>query len=83
MTRRIAWTKHAERQANRLEREDYRRILRALRRYAETEHGDVVKLTDVSPPQWRLRVGDHRVRFRVTGDTLEVLHVLPRGKAYR
>jgi hypothetical protein len=35
----------------------------ALERYAETEQGDVRKLTDVEPPEWRLRVGDWRVLF--------------------
>jgi mRNA-degrading endonuclease RelE of RelBE toxin-antitoxin system len=55
----------------------------ALRRYAETEVGDVVKLRGLDPPEWRLRVGDYRVRFRRRGDTLEVLHVAHRREAYR
>jgi mRNA-degrading endonuclease RelE of RelBE toxin-antitoxin system len=38
----------------------------------------------VSPPQYRLRVGAWRVRVTVDREAkvLQVLHVLPRGKAY-
>jgi hypothetical protein len=55
----------------------------ALDRFATAEHGDVVRLTDVDPPEFRLRVGDWRVRFRRdNGEGLYVLRVLPRGKAY-
>jgi mRNA-degrading endonuclease RelE of RelBE toxin-antitoxin system len=44
-----------------------------------------VLLTDVTPPEYRLRVGAWRVRFRVDrqAGALIVLRVLPRGKAYR
>jgi len=37
------------------------------------------------PDEWRLRVGDWRVRFRNDHPTraLEVLRILPRGQAYR
>ena len=40
---------------------------------------------NTAPPQWRLRVGDWRVRFRFNyaTRTIEVLHVLSRGPAYR
>jgi len=83
VSRRVLFASSARRDLRKLGHETATRVLVAIRRYAETEQGDVVKLTDVSPPQWRLRVGDHRVRFRVKGDALEVLHVLPRGRAYR
>jgi mRNA-degrading endonuclease RelE of RelBE toxin-antitoxin system len=38
-----------------------------------------------APPEYRLRVGPWRVRFRVDrkAGALVVLRVLPRGKAYR
>lgn len=73
------------REANRLEPKVRQRIVAALDRYASDEHGDVLRLTDVRPPEWRLRVGDWRVRFRldIEGGTLYVLRVLPRDKAYR
>jgi mRNA interferase RelE/StbE len=46
--------------------------------------GDVVRLADVQD-EWRLRVGDWRVRFTRDRDTgvIQVLRVLPRGRAYR
>src|ERR1044071_6953668 len=52
---------------------------------AQTQRGDVVRLTDVEPPEFRLRVGDWRVRFRIdrAAATLILLRVLPRDQAYR
>jgi mRNA-degrading endonuclease RelE of RelBE toxin-antitoxin system len=39
---------------------------------------------DVKPPEWRLRVGEVRVRYAYVeqDDVILVLRVLPRGKAY-
>jgi mRNA-degrading endonuclease RelE of RelBE toxin-antitoxin system len=82
VTLRVLWTPRADRDADRLGREPYRRILAALRRYAETQIGDVVKLRGPDPPEWRLRVGDYRVRFRRCGGAIEVLHVPHRREAY-
>ncbi|MBM3471249.1 MAG: hypothetical protein FJX73_10740 [Armatimonadetes bacterium] len=33
--------------------------------------------------EWRLRVGDWRVRFSVSGGQIVILRVLPRSAAYR
>ena len=51
----------------------------------DTGHGDVVRLTDARPPEWRLRVGDRRVFFRFRGDLREIhlLRVRRRDEAYR
>ncbi len=57
-----------------------------MQRFAATDQGDVRKLTDVSPPQYRLRVGDWRVRFArdpEKADWLIVLRVQHRSDAYR
>lgn len=44
--------------------------------------GDVVKLAG-HDDEWRLRVADWRVRFtRSPGGQIQVLHILPRGRAY-
>ena len=45
--------------------------------------GDFRRLAGL--PEWRLRVGDWRVRFAVDADAAAVviLRVLPRGSAYR
>jgi mRNA-degrading endonuclease RelE of RelBE toxin-antitoxin system len=41
-------------------------------------------LVDVKPPEWRLRVGETRVRYAYVkeDDVILVLRGLPRGKAY-
>ena len=68
----------------RLDERIRRRIFMALDRLTETDAGDLQKLTD-REGEWRLRVGDCRVIFeRDAGRRLlVVLHVLPRGRAYR
>jgi hypothetical protein len=48
-----------------------------------TQAGDVRRLTDTSPSEFRLRVGPWRLRFHRAADTLVVLRILPRDKAYR
>lgn len=61
-----------------------RRIVGALDRLTgDPPAGDVVKLANVD--EWRLRVGDWRVRFERDTETglVYVLRVLPRGRAYR
>jgi mRNA-degrading endonuclease RelE of RelBE toxin-antitoxin system len=93
----IVFTDPAGRDMERLDRRVAQRIARALNRLGETGHGDVVRLVG-SDDELRLRVGDWRVRFlrRVeirpapppeTGTievlVLEILRVLPRGRAYR
>jgi len=82
---RIAWSERAIRETGRLDPKIRQRILAALDRYAADEHGDVLRLEAVEPPEWRLRVGAWRVRFRRDTETgtLFVLRVLPRDKAYR
>lgn len=62
-----------------------RRVFAALDRLAATGQGDVKRLRGIDPPEWRLRVGDWRVRFRYDHPrrTIEVLQVPPRGRAYR
>ena len=52
---------------------------------ADTERGDVARLTDARPPEWRLRVGDRRVFFRFHGDLREIhlLRVRRRDEACR
>jgi mRNA interferase RelE/StbE len=81
----IRWTANAEREASRLDPPVSRRIVAALERYAATGHGDTVRLTDVEPTQYRLRVGEWRVRFTVDREAraLYILSVQPRGRAYR
>ncbi len=81
----LAYTGGARRDLKRLDASVSARVIRALEHLADSNEGDVIGLTGVHPPQYRLRVGDWRIRF--TRDdathTLTVLRVLPRGEAYR
>jgi mRNA interferase RelE/StbE len=79
-----AFTGRARRDLQRLDQPVQRRIIDALDRLTgDPPSGDVVKLTG-SHAEWRLRVGDWRVRFeRDSTGLIHVLRVLPRGRAYR
>ena len=81
----VRWTASAQREADRLDSQVRRRIVAALDRFAATEQGDVVRVKDVVPRQYRLRAGDWRVRFTLdrAAGVLNVLRVLPRDQAYR
>jgi mRNA interferase RelE/StbE len=80
----VVLTGSARRDLRRLDRPVAVRIVEALERLATTGQGDVQRLRGTTD-EWRLRVGDWRVRFRydTAADTIEVLHILPRGEAYR
>lgn len=58
------------------------RISEALERYLETEIGDVVALKGQLKGEFRLKVGDWRVRFIEFDDTIEIKRVVHRGQAY-
>jgi len=76
----------ARRDIKRLDPQVQARILEALEGLrAEPAQGDIRRLTGIQPPEWRLRVGDWRVRFAREPDTrtVRVLRILPRGRAYR
>jgi mRNA-degrading endonuclease RelE of RelBE toxin-antitoxin system len=80
----VRWQATAHRDLSRLDRQIQERIIAAVKRLAETGQGDVLRLTDIQPSEWRLRVGKWRVRFRRddAARTLDVLRVLLRDKAY-
>ena len=59
-------------------------ILTTIHRLAEHGRGNVKKLQGSDPPEFRLRVGDHRVRFTEDdADTLNIHAVKDRKDAYR
>lgn len=84
MSWRLAYSSRSLRDLKKLDAKIRKRIMRSLDRHAESGEGDLKKLTDVDPPQWRLRVGPWRVR--VTRDaarkTIFVLRVSRRDRAY-
>jgi mRNA-degrading endonuclease RelE of RelBE toxin-antitoxin system len=80
--RRFQWTEQAKGELRKIEREQAMKILLELTRYGNIGQGDVKRLQDSD--QYRLRVGDYRVRFKVLDDgTLRVVHVRHRKDAYR
>lgn len=82
---RLTWSSRALRDSEQLDSKARKRIVRALERYAETRHGNVKKLADIKPPEYRLRVGPLRARFvwDQTGGVLTVLHVFQRSRGYK
>ncbi len=63
MTWAVVRTRPAVADPRRLDRQTTERIRRAVRRLADESTDDAARLQGVSPPEWRLRVGDWRVRF--------------------
>ena len=60
-----------------------RRVRHAVERFAATGAGSVKKLHGIHPPEYRLRVGDHRARFGLDGETIRIVRVRNRREAYR
>lgn len=58
-------------------------ILEAIHRYAETGVGRVKPLSGDFEGLLRLRVGNHRVLFDETGDTITIHRVRDRKDAYK
>ena len=83
MSKKIAWTDPAKADLRAIDQPTALRILHIVARYLATGEGDVKRLQDVEPPEFRLRVGDYRVRFHDLGDSLLVLAVKHRREAYR
>lgn len=67
----------------RIDRETAVRILEGLARFLLAEEGDVKLLKDSDPREYRLRVGDYRIRFHDLGDALQILSVRHGREAYR
>jgi mRNA-degrading endonuclease RelE of RelBE toxin-antitoxin system len=54
-----------------------------VERFSETGSGNIKRLQGIDPPEFRLRVGDYRVRFPIDGHILCILRVRNRKEAYR
>lgn len=57
------WTDTALDDMAALDKHIARRVKQAVERFADTGAGNVTRLQSIDPPEYRLRVGDHRVRF--------------------
>jgi mRNA interferase RelE/StbE len=76
-------TSRARRDFRRLDPPDARRVIEALDRFVQNPRGgDIRKLQGST--EWRLRVGELRVRFTFddAAQIVLVTRVLPRGRAY-
>ena len=83
MGKQVIWNDQAKAQLRSIDQPTALRILRALARYLETGEGDVKRLQNIEPPEFRLRIGDYRVRFHDHGDILRITAVKHRREAYR
>jgi mRNA interferase RelE/StbE len=69
----IEWTGAALEDMAALDKGIARRVKQSVERFAETGAGKVKRLQGIDPPEFRLRVGDYRVRFHNDGETVTVL----------
>lgn len=83
MPKKIVWNDRAKADLRAIEQSMALRILHALARAVFTGEGDVKRLQGIQPPEFRLRVGDYRIRFRDFENTVEIISVKHRREAYR
>ena len=78
------WAPQALKELARLDRVEQHRVRHAVEAFASESKGDVLRLQNVTPPEYRLRVGKWRVRFRLDYERriMHILHVLRRDEAY-
>ena len=81
--RTIDWTRQARSDLKKLSKQDSDRVQRAVERLAVSGLGDIEYLKGFDPPEYRLRVGDWRVRYRLENDSMPIVRVLHRRGAYR
>ncbi len=81
--RKIVWQDSAKAQLRAIDQPTALRILHALTRLTVAGKGDVKRLQNIEPPEFRLRVGDYRLRFHDLGDIIEVTAVKHRREIYR
>jgi mRNA-degrading endonuclease RelE of RelBE toxin-antitoxin system len=79
----VEWTETALDDMAGLDKGIARRVKQSVERFAETGAGNVKRLQGIDPPEFRLRVGDYRVRFHQDDDTMRILRVRNRREAYR
>ena len=81
--REIEWTETALEHMAALDKGIARRVKQVVERFADTGAGNVKRLQGVDPPEYRLRVGDYRVRFHLESETIRLLQVRNRREAHR
>jgi mRNA-degrading endonuclease RelE of RelBE toxin-antitoxin system len=81
--REVEWAGTALEDMAALDKRIARRVKQAVERFAGTGAGNVKRLQGIDPPEYRLRVGDYRVRFHLEDEAVQVLRVRNRREAYR
>ena len=81
--KKIVWRDKARAQLRSIDQQTALRILHALAAFSATGEGDVQRLQGIDPPEFRLRVGEYRLRFHDYGHSLYVTAVRHRREAYR
>jgi hypothetical protein len=76
MAKKIAWTDQAKADMRAIDQQTALRILHGLARFIATEQGDVKRLQDINPPEFRLRataitasafaITERRLRFSLS-----------------
>ena len=81
MEYRLEYKPQAARDLKALDHEVRRRVQGKIAAMTRDLAGDVKRLTNFTP-EYRLRVGDWRVLFRIVGDAIIVYRVVRRDQAY-
>ena len=81
--REIEWTEASLADLAALDKGIVRRVKQSVERFAATGAGNVKRLQGIDPPEYRVRVGDYRVRFHLDDEAIRVLRVRNRREAYR
>ena len=81
--KKIVWSSQAKAHLRAIDQATALRILHALARLLATGEGDVKRLQDIEPPEFRLRAGDYRIRYHDLDNSIEILSVKHRREAYR
>jgi mRNA interferase RelE/StbE len=77
----ILYADIAQRQLKKLPKDFSQRIMKKIELLSNDLYGDVKKLSDYSP-EYRLRVGDHRVLFDLDGNRITIQAVRNRKEGY-
>ncbi len=82
--KKLVLTDQAQADLAALDRATRLRIAAAIQRLVFTNAGNIKKLQGIDPPEYRLRVGDWRVRFSYPDSvTVRINRVQNRKEAYR
>jgi mRNA-degrading endonuclease RelE of RelBE toxin-antitoxin system len=81
LRRKIEWKDAAKRDLRAIDRVAALDIPHKIDRFALTGEGDMKQLQGIDPPEFRLRVGDCRVRFHDDGQAIVILTVKHRSEA--